>query len=491
MIEDKMIMGNSNSRSSSTEGLRELKEKLKNRSFFSLSRDETLHLLDRAFGPEIDYLKSAYVSYHPGSSNCTSRKPSQVLFNKDGFGEVNRTLTGVLSLQWIYKKDYATFTKHQNPKMRMKESTFEKLHKFFSESTNKFRDYERLYVLIILQITNDLGKSEELKKALEEQRGSENISNNHDVLMSQALETDLIPSFQYLTLDQREIVAKHIQLSAHFNPGQLVQAECPPAALDILTDPRFGKDELTLKFLEYFLDLAGAKGHINWEGAEMLIEPVFNSFWRACELTTKVAINHKDMSSRLAYNTVLADRIDLLRKAGWTPATSFDIRHNATAYAKARIFCMGRAVSKEMAARYNTIFDQLPEDVQTNLKIGLKNNGELSRPAVLPTYMPQMILIAGAAERSDEAIAAVLTYMSRVLVLSETDLEQLQDTVIVERDVRVVLEDLLKSSAFLANPASVVNTSIPDLPETEVFQKADFMIVERRSTDIPIRENSD
>lgn len=463
-----------------TPGLLELHDSLRDKSYFSLNRNDTLFLLNRAFGPEIEYLKSAYVPFHPGISPCTTLSPSQVLFGTK-LDEVDRTLTGVLSLQWIYNKDHSTFIKHQNSAMSLTQQSFLILYDFFCRSTQNFEDYETLFILIILQITNDLGKSGDLRLAVEEQLGASRVSHNHDVIMSQALVNsstrNLVPSFQCLRSDQQEIVEKHIRLSAHFNPGQLVQAECPPAALDILTDSQFGGPELTLKFLEYFMDLAGAKGHMNHEGAEMLIEPVLKSFWRACEITTRVAINSQHSSPRDAYNTILTDRVELLAKAGWVPAYNLNIRRSSTDYAKVRIFCMGRVVNAAKATQFNAIFDALPIATRTSLEIGLKisgkpgNDGQLGKPAVLPTYMPQMILNAAASEKSDEAIAAVLTYMSRVLILNEKDKQSLEDvnTIIVERDVRNVLEKLIKSDDFRENPSSVVNETTP-LPKAEVFQ---------------------
>lgn len=476
-------------------GLQELLDSLQIKSYFRLTEEKTLHLLYRAFHQEIDYLKSAYVVAQGEKDVCSTLSPSQILFGQEErYDEVDRTLTGVLALRWIYDNDYEKFKANQPKAVVLDRDSFTALCDYYSQSTKGFGDYETLFMLIVAQVTNDLGKSSDLINAVERRIGTGKLHHNHDVIMSQVLTNSstrsLIPSFQCLSLDQQKVMEKHIRLSAHFNPGQLVQAESPPAALDILTNPQFSGPELTLKWLEYYLDLAGASGHLNHEGARQFFQPVFRGFWRARQLTTRVAIDETRLSPTDAYDTVLTDRIEWLEKKGWSPAQHFDILENPKDYAKARIFCMARIDNATKATQFNNIYDSLPEKVQANLEKGLRisgkpaTSGRFATPAVLPAYMPQMLVNAQAMKEADgktivkdttiaAAVAALLTYLSRVLILSEPELIDLpRDTVIVEREVKDIIGRLMRSDAFRADPSSVLNETVP-LPAIAILQRED------------------
>ena len=93
-------------------------------SFFSLPRDFVLRLVHSEYEAELERLKTAYsiptekeITQHPPS-------PSQILYGAD-FDEVNRTLVGVLSLRWIFSRDYSSFADGQPLEYRLGRESFD------------------------------------------------------------------------------------------------------------------------------------------------------------------------------------------------------------------------------------------------------------------------------------------------------------------------------------------------------------------------------
>ncbi|KAK5100511.1 hypothetical protein LTS08_005262 [Lithohypha guttulata] len=453
--------------------INDLKHAFENRSFFQLGDREVLGLLHSAYYTEISYLTSAYFAGCPAATSPRTRSPSEVLYGTK-YPEVDRTLTGLLALRWIEKNAYHYFTQNQSSSTRLRYESFKELREYFHAHTRRFMNHDIVFTLVTMQVTNDLGKSAQLKIDLEGHlpRGVP-VSSNHDMMMLQILELDqsakLIPSFSHLRPDLRNAAYESIHLSAGFNPGQLVQGECAPAALTILTKLNLSERDLHLKFMELFLDVAGARGHVSHEGSLTMTEACYQGYCLVRDVSLKVASGA--MSPWEAYKAVLRSKTKALQQSGWRVPKGFDLARDAAAIAKTRIFCMARVIDAETADLINCVYENLTVRIREALEEGLCRYGTVDRPAVQPTYMPAMFANLKSHAHPAHAFAALLTYLAQVLTLTRDDLAQLEPgTVIVERDVREILENCMRSDMFLRDPHAVVNAST-SLPALQVLQK--------------------
>ncbi|KAK5087739.1 hypothetical protein LTR70_006840 [Exophiala xenobiotica] len=450
---------------STEQAFEELRERIKDDSFFRMRRFDALHVLKRAFYKELDYLKWAYAAACPDPLDLNSSSPSELVFNKR-IPEIDRTLTGILALRWLRNNDYDLFTQNQATTTKLSRRSFQQLRSLFDAGLNGYRDHEAVFTLIVMQMTNDLGKSSRLEAELQDRLPiGMRPSANHDMVMEQVLQycDSLIPSFQRLPRQQKVLVRKLIRLSAEFNPGQLVQAECLPAALNVLQELRIDPIELDMKFMELFLDVAGARGHVDHEGAATMTEPTFQGYMEARIQSLNVVEGH--LQPEQAYERMLQHRLRMLSNAGYRG--DFDIRSPKVS-AKARLFCMGRVADATTATLYDDVYEGLPPYIRGRLERGLSLH---ARPAVQPTYMPAMLswVRGPSLGLREEQLAVLLTYLSRVLDLTEENLPH--DVEIVERDVKGILEPLVQSDAFRKDPYSIVSDNT-ELPEMEIAKRS-------------------
>lgn len=444
----------------------DLHQSIEDDSFFSMSRSEVLQVLKRAFKKELEYLKSAYAAACPGPADLQSQSPSELLFHRR-VPEIDRTLTGILALRWLRNNDYDSFTQNQISTSRLSRRSFRELRAFFDAGLGGYTDHEAVFTLVVMQMTNDLGKSSALAHDLQIRLpAGRHVSGNHDMVMQQVLQYShhLVPSIQHLSRHQRSLVHKLIVLSAEFNPGQLVQAESSPATLDTLVELHVDSAELDMKFMELFLDVAGARGHVDHEGAATMNEPTFQGYMQARVQSQKVTDGQ--LRPEQAYEGMLQHRLDMLSDAGYIH--DLDVTQSRKAVAKARLLCMGRVADPVIAEFYEDVYEQLPAYTQGGLERGLNI---YATPAVQPTYMPAMLSWVRGPKRAEQ-LAALLTYLARMVQLSEEDLSALPDDVeIVERDVKDILEPLVKSDAFREKPFSVVNDDT-ELPVMEIAKRS-------------------
>ncbi|EGX48786.1 hypothetical protein AOL_s00079g425 [Orbilia oligospora ATCC 24927] len=194
---------------------------IKNGDFFNLSTGDCLQLLKQEYAVELDWLKTAYSVPGPTSERFNTLSPSLHLYDTE-FDEVNRTLVSVLSLRWIYNKDYDTFVSHQVPHIKLTRESFNWISTFFHNRIDDSSS-DDIYSLITSIIINDLGKSESL--ITEFQRVTNiNISKlNHDMILYQVVNKypHLVPSISKLPPPRKADLILGIQLGAEFNFGQL------------------------------------------------------------------------------------------------------------------------------------------------------------------------------------------------------------------------------------------------------------------------------
>lgn len=460
----------SRSMSRGSPGLEILRSQLEHGLFFQLDQDEMYRCISRAFHKEIRYLKHAYATFYPAGLEPSSDAPSRILF-AEGFPEIDRTLNGILALRWIVLNDYESFTNNQRFHKLTEESFFE-LRQFFQDSLDDFQDHEAMYALIVMQMTNDLGKSTKLVEdltAIDEDDISADM--NHDAVMDRVIDRaeDLIPSLISLQPDWNKMVKKLIKLSAQYNPAQLIQGECQSIALEALIKKKYDEFELDMKFMELFLDLSGAAGHVNHEGAKAMTEPTYRGMMRAREISIEVASG--GMSTEDAYDSILQFRIDLLGPV--SNRIRIDDLSNNEDYTITRLLSMGRVVGPEDATLYADVFRNLEEEVQ----VQLIENLVLSQATVVlahtdeevdmlygiqPTYFPSLLaLVTGEYEEKFAMLTALFTFLAEALqvelyqvLTSSEDLDgmEVEDILIAERDVRHLAEKVKRGdTSFVYN----------------------------------------
>ncbi|KAJ9658183.1 hypothetical protein H2198_003888 [Neophaeococcomyces mojaviensis] len=455
---------------------RTLQKMIYNGDLFKKDETDFLLSLKIVFDTEIRYLKTAYVANAAPPRLGQPPAPSEILLGERSM-EVDRTFTGMLALYWIYHRDYAGFTRNQSKSSKLTESSFEQLCAFFHRQLDNFNDSRKVMLLITLQVTNDLGKSDELKQLFIES-GARDGNINHDMLLYQVLEyhSELIPSIN--CLEQKDLLRELIRLGSEYNPGQLVQGESMPALLEVLHEVDLKVEDLCLKFMENFLDISGALGHIDHDGSSIMTDPVFKAYNHARQISEDVLLGG---STDKAWKDVLNMRLRILQDVLWKGADSWSVYTNSEHRTKARLLCMGRAAKADVANLIVQAFDHyLDEDTQNLLIIGLNEHGTVKDPAVLPTYMPEMFsLVFKAVAKSDretklEALAAIMRYLARVLRLSEEDRQHIRSGVIVvERDVKQILKPIIESEEFVVSPWLVLNEGT-ELPGMQVAREVRF-----------------
>ena len=444
-------------------GLSRLKQHLYNNTFFTLPQDEMLKTLGRAFRKELRYLKHAYAIAYPAGLSPSSSSPSRILYPKsEGYPEIDRTLNGILALRWLYLNDYTSFTYNQSSQKLSLES-FHNLREFFASTLENFQNHDALFTLIVMQMTNDLGKSSTLLADIQAITKTTS-ETNHDAIMEKVVTaTDhLIPSLQTLDLTWQLMVKKLIKLSASYNPAQLIQGECQSVALQILTTG-YTEFELNMKFAELFLDLSGAAGHVNHEGAKTMTQPTFQGMMKAREICIEVA--RGELSTETAYEEMLKFRLVLLE--GYQAIEITD-----EWYAIARLLSMGRVATADAADLYVDVFRSLEKSVQqrliTNLVLSKPTSDGKMLHGIQPTYFPSLLaLVSGGHDGKFAMLKALFTFLADVM---QADLGQisvgtksfeLKDVLIAERDVRHVAR-MVKTGdvGFLYNNESMPQVQI-------------------------------
>jgi hypothetical protein len=452
----------------------ELIETINNKRFFKIDEDELLRQVQAAFSSELDRLKGAFVAERAGTQTQPQKSsPSMRLYGKE-YGEVNRTLTGLLCLRWIYNNEYTQFTRNQNQARRLGQSSFEWLHDHFQRH---LRSTDDVRLLVVSLIINDLGKDEhleiEVNKCYQEQ-GQDLREQNHDFILYEAARMGMIPCLQYLNDHQTEDLKIGLALGAELNAGQLAQAESVPINLEFLQEMKGQQHAFEMKFMEQMLDISGAQGHVNSDGAMSMIQPVFEAFQTVHYVSLKVI--NEGMELRKAYDLVLKKRNNLLIGVGFRRLSVNNDRDRALL----RLLTMGRTVDKDQAELFSEAFDQLDSEDQHALIKGLNIDGDVNERAVLPYYMPAVIAetLSKTKSRSNEhrrqAVTSIMRYLAKVFKQSPsavllTNSPSSSPTggaqpsvpgVVIEHNMKKVLE-FVNTDRFAENPDTLDELDIP------------------------------
>ncbi|KAK5188582.1 hypothetical protein LTR92_011391 [Exophiala xenobiotica] len=280
-----------------------------------------------------------------------------------------------------------------------------------------------------------------------------------------------IPSFEdsimqedRLTEENKACLLCGIKLGSHFNFGQLAQAENAPASLASLADMNGHDRAFELRFMEQVLDLAGASGHEDWTCAKKMIEPIFQSYRNVYDVAHAIISGKTGL--REGYDIILTRKLDLLHQAGYQ--RDFDIQ-NPSDRALMRLFCLGNTSNAQHAEMYFTAFtERIPEATRQTLVHGLNLDGTVEEPAVQTTYLPAMLTkavgntVGGEDKEKLMALAAMLRYLARCLVVDKSHLERLpQGVTVIERDVKKIVP-VVESEEFRNDPDVLDKQEIPE-----------------------------
>jgi hypothetical protein len=187
----------------------------------------------------------------------------------------------------------------------------------------------------------------------------------------------LFPSFQALTEDYQKWLLEG--LSAQFNFAQLVQAESVPANLSGLKG--LSRMALDLFNLHALFDMAGAAGHVKYNGSIVLTEATYQDVFM-CIKSMEIIAEPRCASPAQVYDTYLHERGKTL---------GLDV-HKPTQRALLRICCNLRYHTKEQAQAVIDAYEKIPKDTWAILRKELCVTGADDGWAILLYYAPALLL---------------------------------------------------------------------------------------------------
>ncbi|KAI0117446.1 hypothetical protein F4814DRAFT_416307 [Daldinia grandis] len=423
--------------------------------FFGLPDEELFKLIHDEFEDELCRLKGVYSVGGRREVKSSSKSPSMILYGED-YDEVNRTLVGVLTLKWIHNGDYDTLVANQSEALKLSYQSFQWL---FNLYYNSFKDQDELYALITSIVVNDIGKDKQLATDYQKKTGENIASMNHDMILLKAIETGTLNCLDRLSRHDRADIICGMELGAEFNFGQFAQAENAPACLISLKRMRGHARSFRLRFQEQLLDIAGAAGHLDWTCAKKLTQSNFDAYHAI--YAVGMCMIEGDISPRVGYDHILADRINLLRGKGFRPL-NLNVEDDR---AFARILCMSSIADLATAKLYDQVWSSLEGQVRESLRKHLNIDGSIFQPAVQVTYIPALITqavdISGPSTREDKrrALRSALHYLSRVI--SAPDRPD-GPVIVIERNVLSVLKGVVQSPQFREDPTILETAPIPE-----------------------------
>lgn len=381
------------------------------------SDQEAIRIVAKAFVPELAQLQMVPASIEQSVNGSTkgddSKRPtpSQLLYDHD-YDEVNRTLTSFLCLKWIISGDHTKFTSGQASSVALSLSTFQSLRSLILQRLDSVDDY---FALVTAIIVNDLGKDPRLAHQVENVTSRSMHGENHDFVLYEAVRADMVHCLRSLPESQREALVIGLKMGTRLNLGQLAQAENVPGSLDVMLELRGRKYAFELKFIEQFLDVAGAAGHIDSSCSKSMIEPVCQAFLTIRQVLTDILEGRSTL--RQGYDDVLTQRAAIISANGFR---NLDV-HDDQDRALLRLMTMGRTSTKQQALWFEDAFSSLTNETRSELIRGLNVDGYKDGKAILPYYMPAL-LQAALKNTPDEsgpvktkALASLMRFLVRVL----------------------------------------------------------------------------
>ncbi|KAI1086189.1 hypothetical protein F5B19DRAFT_480148 [Rostrohypoxylon terebratum] len=433
-------------------------------ALFGRSDEELLFLIKADFEDELDRLLRAYSVGGVDDTRPSSRSPSVILYGQE-YDEVNRTLTGLLTLKWTWNNQYDILVSNQVEALRLSRQSFDWMRHFYRESLSDPSYPDELYALITSIVVNDIGKDDQLALDYGKETGENISAQNHDMILIKAVKKGLVKCLDppnprcLLSPEYIDAIIRGMELGAEFNFGQLAQAENAPACLAGLTAMRGHAHSFRLRFEEQLLDIAGAAGHLDWTGAKKLTQSNFDAYRAVYDVGT--GIISRGLSLRAGYDLVLQRRLDLLIEKRFRP---LDLNMEDDR-ALARLLCMGSVADLTTAELYRSAWETLEDDVRNSLRKSLNIDGSAAEPAVQVTYIPALITQAvdangpKALDAKKRAMQSALRYLCKVMSAPGKPNGPVS---VIERNVLPVLKRVVQSPEFRKDPAILEKAAIPD-----------------------------
>lgn len=423
-----------------------------------MSDIDAVQLFGIVFANELLHLKKAYVTVESTEATALgwlgenkNETPSMVLYNED-FAEVNRTLVSMLALKWVLGNDYPSFTSTQNAN-KLSEKSFQQLRDFY---THLVRTKDDLHTLLIAMAIDDIGKDPSLSEEMAQQ-GINATYTDHSDLVYEAARANIIQSLKIVPASSQQDILSCLHIGSKLNISQVVQGECPPASLEILSTLQGKGQGVNLRAMVTFLDVAGAGGHADTRSCVVMDEPVFQAYMSALEAFHEFS-SGTIPSPRACYDHILESRAKKLQQFDFHFPCSAD-----EARALSRLLCMGRVTTKEQANQFKKALDQLSPPTKRNLVNGLNVDGIDDGVAIIPYYAPG--LIADALQSTDDTettvipvLSAFFRFLARVFDGSEPKPGGAGG--MIEHDLSFV-QGTIKSNSFLDDPTTLDNVLLP------------------------------
>lgn len=299
--------------------------------------------------------------------------------------EMERTLSALLCLKWVWTGDYTLFISAQkNASDRLSQKSFNELREW---TTSALAQAEYLDICLYAIACNDLGKLDMFNKLLPH-------AEDHDILLAEltAQKPELFPTYATaFSESQREIYLGG--LKAHFNLWQLVQAENLPSHLTGIREAN--PKAKTLRLLCEVYDFCGAHGHIVGNGSATMTDNMYQLM--------KIALRDDNFNTdQQTYDSYLRQYLSFLGVD--------DAIDTAEQRSIARLIAQARTTNTDAARKIRDIFMALPETVRTALTQGLSPQPQ--HAATMIYYAPALIASSVAAYGFDKGIKMAFEYFA-------------------------------------------------------------------------------
>ena len=154
-----------------------LRELIFKGAFFDISEDALLVQMQDEFTCEFERLKNVKVAHNSPPIVTSVQSPSQLLYGKY-YGEINRTLVGVLALRWIKAGDYERLVGNEEESVKLQPESLQWIQQVFA---NGIKSHADLYALVMSLLIDDLGKDPDLARDYEKKTGKTVSGLNDDL----------------------------------------------------------------------------------------------------------------------------------------------------------------------------------------------------------------------------------------------------------------------------------------------------------------------
>lgn len=314
---------------------------------------------------------------------------------ESNLAELNRTLVGLLVFRWVMTDQYEKMVECQPDAVRISSVQFEIMKRYVRGIIQTAEEEEAMVVFMII---NDLGKI----KSMAAQLGMED-EVDHDAILAHGLTKNpsLSPSFVRLNpLHQSWILSG---LQTLFNMGQFMQAENVPASLA----PLASLDQKSLNFylLHAFFDIAGAAGHVKWNGSMVMNMDTYVNFMLAVNALQELP---KAFDLKRVYWSYVQCR--------WI---RINVKDQSEKDVSARFCCMLR-ISKQgsLFDDFSKAYASLPFMEMAILNREMDNDS--CRPVDILLYYSPALLVNAHATHGWEGIKVAMQWMARVFQETRT-----------------------------------------------------------------------